>query len=552
MTARSLTKIAISRIGTFPRGLRRLTRAALLATAGAALLLGAATAAGDPPRALSSAQPVPAVPGASADPAAAGDAPSVSAVDAPAFISEGTATRRQLNLLLNKSLVLNTRSPYKRVSIAQPDIADVNLLGPGNLLLTGKKAGTTQVIVWDEADKAVVLDVTVAIDVAGLQDQLKELYPDQHISVESVNGSVMLRGHVPTIATAEQVLQIAKSYAPNVMDGLEVSGGQQVSLQVRFAEVSRSASTELGINAAFGSNKYAFGSNIGQVSPTALGPGLSDPTVSPASAVTLYGTGRIGSVILESYVDALRQNDLARVLAEPNLVTVSGQEASFLAGGSFPIPVAQGGGSGSGAAISIEYRDYGVKLKFIPVVLGNGRIRLKMSPEVSDLDYANGVTLNNFVVPGTTQRNLTTTVELADGQTLAVAGLLNSSIASDKSVTPLLGDLPVVGSLFRSVRYQKKDTELVVLVTPHLVEPLNPSGTPQAPGEEWRSPTEGELFLDQYMGTDLSTKGKGPTTQQVMKMAESRQAPAFYGQIGYIPPASQNGPAPAPVASGRD
>ena len=213
--------------------------------------------------------------------------------------------------------------------------------------------------------------------------------------------------------------------------------------------LARSASTSLGINGAFATNRYAFGNNIGQVQPTELTPGStllsggssssssSSSGLSLSQAVTLYGSGEVGTVLLEGFITALRENDLMRMLAEPNLVTVSGQEASFLAGGSYPIPVAQGGGAGSGAVITIQYQDYGVKLKFTPVVLGNGRIRLKLAPEVSELDYANGVTLNNFVVPGTTQRTLSTTVELADGQTFALAGLLDSNITADKTVTPL-------------------------------------------------------------------------------------------------------------------
>jgi pilus assembly protein CpaC len=532
----------------------RVARAALLAAAGAAVLLGATPVAGADTPSASTASPA-----SPASPVAIAPVPTPVGIlspanDAAAFITEGPGTRKPLQILLNKSVVLNTRAPYKRVSIAQPDIADVNLLGPGNLLLTGKKAGVTQVIVWDDADKPVVLDVTVAVDVEGLASELKKLFPDQQLVVESVNGSVMIRGHVPSIATAEQVLQISKSYAPSVMDGLEISGGQQVCLKVRLAEVSRSADTELGINGGIATKSYSFGSNIANVNPTALAPGALPTTISPASAVSIYGAGTIGSVLLEGYIDALRENDLARVLAEPNLVTSSGQEATFMAGGSFPIPVAQGGGAGSGAAISIDYRDYGVKLKFTPVVMGNGRIRLKLSPEVSDLDYGNGVTLNGFVVPGTVQRNLTTTVEMADGQTLAVAGLLNSSISTSKSLTPVLGDIPVLGALFRSVRYQRKETELVILVTPHLVEAMNPAEVPHLPGENFRDPTENELFLEAYIGTpDGSNHGKPPTQDQIQKMtAEHRQTPTYYGAVGFVPPSSTVAPPPAPVATIKD
>jgi pilus assembly protein CpaC len=220
---------------------------------------------------------------------------------------------------------------------------------------------------------------------------------------------------------------------------------------------------------------------------------------------------------------------------------MSGKEASFLAGGEFPIPVTQGGAGGSSTAVTIEYRDFGVKLKMTPVVLGQGRIRLTVEPEVSDLDFTTAVRFNGFVVPGLTSRKVKTVIELNEGQTFSIAGLLNNSITSNKDVTPLLGDLPVLGVLFRSVRFQRKETELVVLVTPHLVEGMNAGQVPPVPGEKWRDPSEWQLFMEQDLG--------GPIAQE-KPAAKSTLPPRYRGEYGLAPadPSEQN-----PVANvGQD
>jgi pilus assembly protein CpaC len=230
------------------------------------------------------------------------------------------------------------------------------------------------------------------------------------------------------------------------------------------------------------------------------------------------------------YIAALRQNNLLRVLAEPNMVVISGQEANFVAGGEFPIPVSQGGSTSSGgAAITVEYRTYGVKLRFTPVVLGDGKIRLKVAPEVSDLDFTTAVKFNGFVIPGLTQRKLETVVEMREGQTLALAGLLNNNVTANKDVTPLLGDLPYIGALFRSVRYQRKETELVVIVTPRLVEAVNPAQVPALPGEQWRHPTEGDLFWKRDIG------GPAGDAKRAAKVSRGGEAPRFKGEYGFVP-----------------
>ena len=468
----------------------------------------------------------PATPPSSADP------------NAP-FISEDVAPASQLKLLVNKGVSLTTKSPFKRVYVGQPDVADANAIGQNRLLITGKKPGNTQVIVWDDTEKAQVLNVSVQIDIAGLKDTLKEQFPRMAIEAASVNGEIILRGKVPSVTDAEQVAAIAAPYAPKILNYLVVSGGQQVMLSVRFAEVSRTAVTGLGVNLYGTDGRSQFGTNVA-TGGGSIGSALNAKAPTLSSGVTLFGSGQAGKIAFEYFIDALRNNNLLRTLAEPNLMAMSGQEASFLAGGSIPIPVSQGGSSGG--AIAIEYREYGVKLKFTPVILGDGRIRLKVSPEVSDLDYGNSVTVLGTTVPGISQRKVTTTVELAEGQSFALAGLLNTSVAANKNVTPLLGDLPVIGPLFRTVRYQRKDTELVVLVTPYLVEPLNPDSLPRLPGEDWIMPSENEMFMNATLGGPKSKTA--PTTGN-----EKHAAPKFHGEFGFTPVATPSTLKAAPGVS---
>jgi pilus assembly protein CpaC len=203
---------------------------------------------------------------------------------------------------------------------------------------------------------------------------------------------------------------------------------------------------------------------------------------------------------------------------------MNGKEAEFLAGGSFPIPVAGGASTGGTSNVTIEFKEFGVKLRMTPVVLGDGRIRMRVTPEVSDLDFTTAVRFDGFTVPGLSQRRVDTTIELAEGQTFAIAGLLNNTVSATKDVTPVLGDVPVLGALFRSVRYQRKETELIVLVTPRLVEPMNPGQVPQLPGEKWRHPNESDLFLKQDLG--------GPI-KPAAKATASAEPPRFYGSYGF-------------------
>jgi pilus assembly protein CpaC len=292
----------------------------------------------------------------------------------------------------------------------------------------------------------------------------------------------------------------------------------------------------LGFNFGYTDGRSFAGNNVGQVNPLGImtvGSGSDLAVSNPNPAVTFFGRGVFGDTAFTYFIAALKQNNLLRILAEPNLIAMSGKEASFLAGGEFPIPVTQGGGSAGGTAVTIEYKEFGVKLKMTPVVLGGGRIHLIVAPEVSDLDFTTAVQFNGFVVPGVTTRKVRTEIELNEGQTFAIAGLLNNNITTSKDVTPVLGEIPVLGALFRSVRYQRKETELVVLVTPHLVEGMNPGSVPPVPGEQWRDPTFGQLFIDGNLGGPV-TDGHG--VPKYGTVPDKRPAAVYRGPYGYTPP----------------
>lgn len=436
----------------------------------------------------------------------------------------------KVSIMVNKSRVITTKLPYKTVNVANPDVVDYNRVDDYQILLTAKRPGTTQLMIWDVGGGTQTVDVSVATDLEALRDELKTILPDAQIIVSSINGTVALRGRVPNLEAAEQAVSIAKPFGADVLNFLEVAGGQQVMLKVRFAEVSRSAAVNLGFSgfATDGSGRYGWSNGPGAEPIGAFAQG--QPTsINPA--VTVFGAGGINGTSFEFFLEALRRNNLLRVLAEPNLTTYSGKEANFLAGGEFPIPVPQAGGAGGGGTtITIEYKTFGVQLAFTPVVLGNGRIRLEVVPEVSDLDYSRSVAFQGFVIPAITKRNLKTTVELNEGQTFAVAGLLQSRSVASRNGTPGLSDIPVLGALFRSTRYERSETELVILVTPYIVEGLNPDQVPMLPGERWRHPNTADLVL----GLDLG--GEAPDATRAPATRESAGAPArFRGQYGFSP-----------------
>ena len=479
--------------------------------------------------------------------AAPAAAPSTQPV-AAGLVADGVGADGKVRMAVNKTQVLTTKQPYKQVSVGQPDIADVNLINPNSILVTAKKTGTTQLIVWDDAGRSQMADVVVNMDLDALNGELKTMFPGSKITGTAMGGAIALRGQVSDLRTAEQAVAVAGPYSPKVMNFIEVAGGQQVMLQVRFAEVSRRATNALGVNFAGTDGTFSFGSNIGQLAPSGFqqGPGTAGALqTNVGTGVSIFGSGAVGDVAFRYFIQAMRQNNLLRILAEPNLIAISGQEASFLAGGEFPIPVPQSG-VGGGSTITIDYREFGVRLRFVPIVLGDGRIRLKMSPEVSDLDFSSPLTIQGSNIPIVNKRTVTTTVELADGQTLAIAGLLNNNMAATRDVTPLLGDLPILGTLFRSTRYTRQETELVVLVTPKLVEPMNPNQIPALPGEVWRHPNEAEQYIIGDIGGEVPSgnlkPGTAPTApatigkETVPGARTDASGSRYRGSYGFTPP----------------
>jgi pilus assembly protein CpaC len=402
----------------------------------------------------------------------------------------------------NRGVLVDFSVPIREVRVANPGIADVAATAPHQILVTGKSFGTTQLVVLVDGGQQQTFTIAVDVDFERLEASIRTLVPRAQVKASALMDAIVLTGTVPDAESAERIVQIANIYSPQVINHMRVAGVYQVLLRCTVAEVNRAATRALGFNGWMAGDNFkdVFAiNNVGGINPVdisaAAGYSVSTPIpfgtvnmgVSPASTLAL-GFPRLQ---MQVFIQALRENGLLQVLAEPNLVTVSGQEADFLAGGEFPIPVPQ---SGTSNAITVEFREFGVRLRFTPTVLSEDTIRLKVTPEVSEPDFSTAVTIGGFAVPGLTQRRVDTVVELGPGQTFAIGGLLSEKTRAVASKVPALGDIPVLGALFSSLYYQSNESELVVLVTPELVAPLNPSQVQHAPGAGHIPPNDWELF----------------------------------------------------------
>lgn len=352
------------------------------------------------------------------------------------------------------SALLVYDDPVERFSIGETSIADAVAVSPREVLVTGKKLGTTSLLVWDKGGTVRVYSVEVTADAPALERYLRLLFPRDSIGVSASSNTVTLSGRVASAAIDQQAVNIAKATGAVVVDRLLAPPGRQVLLQVQFAEVNRSAAKEMS-------------SILSTVNPDRLGSVDKDSVESVSDGLMRLFLGNANAQF-NAVIRALRARGEFKSLAEPNLLTLPGQEASFLAGGEFPYPSVQGGGQSG--AITIVFKEFGVRLRFTPTLTEAGSIRLHVAPEVSSLDFANGLTLNGFQIPSLLTRRAETDVELRDGQHLAIAGLLDNSWTKDVTRIPILGDIPVLGEFFRSSAAQQKRTELLVVVTPRLVD----------------------------------------------------------------------------------
>ena len=410
-----------------------------------------------------------------------------------------TMEAKKLNLVSGKSIILKSALPIKRVSIADPEIADFLLLSPKEVYLTGKTAGTTNMTLWQNGKVTEIYDLEVAYDLSRLKQQVHEVLPEEkELQIIGTNDSITLAGRMINTTNLSKVTALARSYAPKgkINNLIQVGGVHQVMLEVRIAEMARSTTKRLGINFNY-VNGGDFGvSLLGGLSELVnpLDSNLATPgapfalKVSPAvNALFRFSSG---NSTWTGLIDALQEDGMVKVLAEPTLIALSGQSANFLAGGEFPIPVPQGLGT-----VAIDYKKFGVQLTFTPTVLSEDVINIKVAPEVSELDFSTAVQFSGFVVPGITTRNASTTVELADGQSFAIAGLLRDTVKEQIRKFPLLGDIPILGALFRSTSFLKNETELIIIVTPHLVKPLN-MAKQTLPTDFHIEPNDAEFYLE--------------------------------------------------------
>ncbi len=424
-----------------------------------------------------------------------------------------------VSVVLGKSEDVHTDQRLVDIAVGDPGVADVNPLTDHALSILGKKIGTTRVTVYGEDKKPVgIFDVEVAYDISRLAAEIAHL-SGGGIRVSSVNGRIMLSGTSPDAVTLDKVVMIARQFVPDPINTVEVMQAQQIMLEVRFIEASRNASRELGVQwNVFGSHTVA---NIGSQQPalqlpittpggafqqpgagvggySVLPQGVTGTPLSPVVAAgVLSGSSPFGFLVsqlggsVQMQINALEQRGLARSLAEPNLVALSGDTASFLAGGQFPVPEANGLGT-----VTFAYQPYGVGLSFTPTVLRDGLINLVIKPEVSEIDPTHTVTVAGTSVPGLITRKASTTLELRDGQSFMLGGLLQNQTTTAQDQLPWLGDVPVLGALFRSAQYQKNETDLVILVTPHIVHPMRPNEGAHTPLDNTLPGSDIDFFLN--------------------------------------------------------
>ena len=398
-------------------------------------------------------------------------------------------TNAILDVPMNRAVVVEADVPFAELSIANPGIADISSLSDRTIYVLGKSPGMTTLTLLDASGRLITnVDVRVAADVSEFKKRLQQILPTEKIEVRTANDGIVLSGNVSSSQRLQRALDLAERYALDRVSNLMTVGGvQQVMLKVRFAEMQRSVSKSLGSSVAFRSSR-----TTGETGTWLQGNnGLGQPTITPQgeSLGAMFVGFDIGSVEFGILLEALEQKGLVRTLAEPNLSALSGQEASFLAGGEYPVPVAQDEGT-----TTVEFKPFGIELNFTPRVVDGDLINLELMAAVSAIDTANSLTLNGFSINAFTRRETATTVELRDGESFAIAGLIEDEFRDGAAQIPWLGDVPVLGALFRSADYERSQSELVIIVSAHLVTPTRGEAL-SLPTDRIRPPSEKNLFL---------------------------------------------------------
>jgi pilus assembly protein CpaC len=443
-------------------------------------------------------------------------APSEQAPQGPAATAQ-TASESEshgaapLRVMVGKSLLINTTERLKRVSVTDPGVADAIVITPTQILVHGRAAGEVSLLIWDELERSRSFDLRVDVDVSAASEEEKRIFPDEQITVTPSRSAIVLSGHVTTEDIAARAGKIAEAYSKNVVNVLTFGpvGAQEVLLEVKFAEVDRSAALQLGVNYFLPNSGHTTGtlttgqfggSTISTTSTTTQTNGSATTTSTAPTTPTINLTNPLNLFLFRSdinfgvVVQALQQKNLLQILAEPNLIAVNGKEASFLAGGEFPFPIVQPGQGFT--AVSISFKEFGVRLRFTPVIMPNGNIHLRVVPEVSQLDFTNGLTISGFNIPALSTRRADTEFELQDGQSFVIAGLIDNRLTTISDKIPGLGEIPILGNLFKSKNAQKSKTELMVLCTVHRIAPSI---------QEPAGPTYPQPFLD-----DNKFDGKKP------------------------------------------
>jgi pilus assembly protein CpaC len=419
---------------------------------------------------------------------------------APPASNLPTAGAAPLRVLVGKSLLINTNDRLKRVSVTDPTVADALAVTPTQVLINGLAPGEVSLLIWDEFERSRSFDLRVDVDITAATEEMHRLFPDEQINVSPSRTAIVLSGHVTTEDVSKHAAALASAYSKNVVNVLTFGpvGAEEVLLEVKFAEVDRTALTQLGINLFSTGSGNTIGSittgQFGGITPgpitgsiggggTGTNPVSTTTTISNALNMFFFNP----QVHLGAVIQALQSRNLLEILAEPNLVALNGKEASFLAGGEFPFPVVQPGAGGI-STVTVQFREFGVRLKFTPVIQPNGNIHLHVAPEVSTLDFADAVTVSGTTIPAISTRKAETEFELQDGQSFVIAGLMDNRVTNIASKLPGLGDIPILGNFFKSKNNQKSNSELMVLCTVRRIAPSTQSPKP---------PLNPEPYLDQ-------------------------------------------------------